>query len=379
MSLYTETKYTYNDIAIEPAVISSIRHRHECKVLDENGHLPIFASPMSTVVDLDNFELFNKNHITPILPRNIHLEIRRNFVTNGSWVAFSLSEFKDIFLDSDFNQELVNSKTTMHALIDVANGHMALIYDYVRQAKEIYGSRLEIMVGNIANPLTYIEAAKAGADYVRISVGTGSCCITTTQTGIHYPIASLINETFIIKTQVEDGKHGDVASFPKIVADGGIRNYSDVNKALALGADYVMIGGVFASLIESAAPLLLEDITNNLQPIDDLKFNLKEDDGVVYNEECKSQKYPLQFLYKEMYGMASKCGQIALNGSKTKTSEGIKRRIPVTTNLFKWSNNMIGYLQSAMSYTNIREIKDFNPKHVDCNVISNNSHGVINK
>ena len=86
-------------------------------------------------------------------------------------------------------------------------------------------------------------------DFIRVGIGGGSGCITTSNVSTHYPQASLIDECYNIKKQLlletED-------ILPKIIADGGIRNYDHVIKALALGADYVMIGSLFAQCIESA-------------------------------------------------------------------------------------------------------------------------------
>ena len=70
-------------------------------------------------------------------------------------------------------------------------------------------------------------------------------CLSTSNTGIHYPIASLINDI----VQIRDEISSKYDKLPKIIADGGIRNYSDAIKALALGSDYVMIGSVFAKML----------------------------------------------------------------------------------------------------------------------------------
>jgi hypothetical protein len=75
--------------------------------------------------------------------------------------------------------------------------------------------------------------------------------------------------------------------------------------------------------------------------------------------------------------MASKFGQIALSGLKSKTAEGIKKKLPLTTNLYKWVINFVDYLRSAMSYTNTREINDF--KNADVIIISNNTQNSINR
>ena len=77
-------------------------------------------------------------------------------------------------------------------------------------------------------------------------------CITSSNSAIHYPMASLINE--IYQEKINTYRHNNFLNktwneIPKIIADGGVRNYSDVIKSYALGSDYVMIGSVFASLI----------------------------------------------------------------------------------------------------------------------------------
>lgn len=197
-------------------------------------------------------------------------------------------------------------------------------------------------------------------------------CITSSNTGIHYPMASLISEIFDIKKEL--AKTHDEKILPKIVADGGIRNYNDVIKALALGADYVMIGSIFASLIESSA--------NTYIKREDKYIKLQENDEITENGDSFTVKTNWRFLittelYKKFYGMASKDGQIDLCGKKIKTSEGVTKYIKVTTHLHKWLNNMIDYMKSAMSYTNVKKLDDF--KNVDLVVVSNNTYNSVNK
>ena len=170
-------------------------------------------------------------------------------------------------------------------------------------------------------------------------------CITSSNTSIHYPMASLVNDVFEVKQSLQLLSDSMSTKLPYIIADGGVRNYSDVIKALALGADYVMVGSLFASMYESCAKTVKVD-------------------GV----KCK-----------EFYGMASKQGQIAINGQKTKTAEGITKYLPITTHLNTWVENMESYLRSAMSYTNIKDIEDFNPINVQTVVISKATQESLNK
>lgn len=360
--IINEMKYSYNDIAIVPATVSSIEHRNECHPFWATK-LPIFTAPMSTVVNESNFELFSDNHIFPILPRNTSLETRIQYLKKGRWAAVGLDEFYNLFIDNKWDSEIITS-----VVIDIANGHMRRLIEYIKRAKNIYEDGIQIMCGNIANPKTFIELAKAGADYVRVGIGAGSGCTTWSNVGIGYPMASLIYETYKVAKSLKYEK------IPIIIADGGIRNYSDVIKALALGADLVMIGSEFAKLVESAAPTFYYKKDGTIVGIDPLDNPIVSNgDGtfIIDSDEVN--------LHKLFYGMASKQGQIDLNGSKTRTSEGISKIFNCTTNLSTWVENMCDYLKSAMSYVDIYDVQDFNPENVDCVIISQQTKESINK
>lgn len=368
--LVKEMKYSYNDITIVPAPITTVEHRADCNPYLNDGMLPIFTAPMSSVVCEENFELFEANKINAILPRSYSFEKRKEYAFNGKWAAFSLQEFENHFVTPPTEGVKVAPKI----LIDIANGHMQKLYDLVRQAKNNWENNVIIMIGNIANPLTYKEVVACGADYVRLSVGAGMGCITSSNTSIHYPLASLVQETYLIKKQISEQMGVGMDALPKIIADGGVRNYSDVIKALALGADYVMIGGILSALVESAAKMYFND--KEVLPLS--RHKVTEHNGIFTITDKENGKlYSANELKKRFYGMASKQGQIDMFGSKQKTAEGIVRYINVTTNLNKWVENMIAYLQSAMSYTNIFRVSDFDT--VTTVVISTNTYVSVNK
>ena len=243
--MFNEKKmtYGYNDISIQPARRSYIEHRSEC-LTKKDGHLPIFAAPMSTVISDKNYDIFNSNGIVPILPRNIDISVRDKYMKEGKWVAYSLSEFEEIINACE------SFDTPAHILVDVANGNMTKIFTLSKKAKQKFGKdNIIIMSGNIANPATYKEYCKAGIDYVRCGIGGGSGCITSSNVSIHYGVVNLLSEIYRIKKDIEiycKYETFEYQTVTKIIADGGIRNYSDVIRALAFVADHVMIGSVFS-------------------------------------------------------------------------------------------------------------------------------------
>ena len=379
--------YSYKDVTILPSIISNIEHRSSCNPYYDNGLLPLFTSPMDTVVGEENFSSFYNESIIPILPRTIDVNKRLKNSTDGKWSAYSLSEFERLFCNG---LNVIQSDSIL-ALIDVANGHMSKILDVSRRAKNLYGDKITIMAGNIANPQTYIQYAEAGIDYCRCGIGGGNCCITATQLGIFCPMATLISDIYNIKKfLLSQGKK----KLPKIVADGGVRNYDDIIKALALGADYVMCGSIFSKMMESSAPKFLwKDSKARLRfPIERYK-NLKfdgnnwvgnytdeflaelESKGVKKDDNAQIVIGKVKSMY---YGMASERGQIALNGSKTKTSEGNMKLLDVTYTMHGWSTNFKDYLRSAMSYIGCTRINDI----AECSEViinSKNASESINK
>lgn len=351
-----ELKYSYNDVSIVPAKVSGIDHRGECNPFIYNDVLPLFTAPMSSIVNEVNRERFMDNGIIPILPRSINLNIRLDYTHRGKWSAYSLKETSENFLgDNNFSF----SSKPFPILIDIANGHMSCLYDLVYKLREQYGELLTIMLGNIANPETYEICEKFGVNYVRVGIGSGRGCITSSNVSVHYPMASLIEETFLVKSRI-GGKC-------KIIADGGVRNYSDVIKALALGADYVMVGSVFSKMLESAAPVENEEgytIPNkDITYIGGGKFTIGDEEAI---------------LRKHFYGMASGLGQIAIGGKKTKTAEGIDMYLPVEYTISSWVENFKDYLRSAMSYTGAHNLEEFIGKP-DLVVISENTYQSVNK
>ena len=367
-----DCKLNYDDIAIIPEVISNISSRSECNPYDDEGYLPIFASCMSSVVSMENIKDFDKVRIRTVLPRTYSFTNRLKFQLNNpkSFIAISLNEAEKFFIDSNIFAVInelnflhdTTKETQIRICIDLANGHMQKLLDIIKEIKTKYGNSVIVMSGNIANPETYRKYNEAGADYCRLGIGGGSHCLSSSNTGINFPYFSLLEETYKVKVEI--------GGQCKIIADGNIRGYRDIQKAL-IYADYVMIGGLFNKAIESAGKTTYGKSYFNIngykifRPIKTL---------FTYGKEIPRNEYENIFtnyvkknklvVWKEMFGMSTKKAQEQINTAnntqgKLKTSEGIVSHQKVEFDLFGWAQNETDYLKSALSYTNSKTLDEY--------------------
>jgi IMP dehydrogenase/GMP reductase len=338
--------FDFDDILIQPEYKTMIESRSEINTR-YGDYLPLMTAPMDTVVNEENKELFRVLGIRPVLPRIGNPN--KNYVSSNEFLSYSLTDFERIFLDKTPERKY----TKMFALIDVANGHMDSVYQLAKSAKIKYEDDLILMVGNVANPSTYERLSMTNVDYVRVGIGNGAGCLTTQQTGIGYPMGSLISECYERVNSYQSCCRKKEKT--KIVADGGFQKYSDVIKALALGADYVMLGSIFNKALESAGETNYGDEPLNQYSLDALK---------MFNADIE--------LTKVFRGMSTKEVQRDWGKEKLTTSEGVVRRHKVEYSLAQWVDNFEDYLKSAMSYTDKKTLPDFIGK-VKYNFISQNS------
>jgi IMP dehydrogenase/GMP reductase len=329
-----DIKLDFNDLLIVPKKITDINTR---SIVNPylNDKLPLITAPMDTVISLENRKIFQDNKIKICLPRGLKSEV--------GFKSYSISQMT-ILLESN---QLKRDKY----LIDVANGHMDSVLELTKKVKQ-YNPLLKLMVGNVANPETYALLSDAGADYVRVGIGNGGGCLTTQNTGVGYPMASLIKECYEVSTTLKTPAY--------IVADGGMQTYSDIIKALALGADYVMLGSVLNKALESAGENYLWKKIKVSQKLANFFYDL----GVP--------------VYKKFRGMSTKEVQKKWGATKLKTSEGVVRFRKVEYKLDKWVENFEDYLRSAMSYTGSKDLKEF-AGNVELIQITDNAYKRFNK
>jgi IMP dehydrogenase len=239
-----EFTYSYDDVLLAPQR-SSIKSRSEVELkthLNKNFsiNLPIISSNMDSVTGINMAIELGKLGGLSILPRFNSIkeeveqlnEIKKEYVKVGASIGVK-GDYKD-------RAKVLIENGVDCLVIDVAHGHMEKVLEVTKEIKETFPNIL-LISGNVA---TY-EAAKdlflSGADCVKVGIGPGSICTTRIETGHGVPQLTAILESS--KAAKEYGK--------TIIADGGIKNSGDIVKALAAGANAVMLGNILAGCDES--------------------------------------------------------------------------------------------------------------------------------
>jgi GMP reductase len=200
--------------------------------------------------------------------------------------------------------------------VDVANGYREVFVEFVKRVRDKFQSKI-IIAGNVATREMTEALILAGADIVKVGIGPGSVCTTCKVAGVGYPQLSAIAEC-------ADAAHGLLGH---VMADGGCSSPGDVAKAFAAGADFVMLGGMFAGHDESGGELI------------------KGDNGR---------------MYKSFYGMSSSKAMESHYGEVAghRAPEGKEVRVPYRGELGLTVQSVLGGVRSACSYVGARRIKD---------------------
>jgi IMP dehydrogenase len=211
-------------------------------------------------------------------------------------------------------------------LIDSSHGHAKAVQRAVTQLKEKY-PQIALIAGNVATGEGTEALIKAGADAVRIGVGPGSICTTRVVTGVGVPQVTAI---------MEAAEMGAKYNIP-VIADGGVKYSGDIAKALAAGANTVMIGSLFAGVEESPGEVVLFQ-----------GEHFKEYRGMGSMGAMKSGE-----------GARERYHQDEVKDSVKLVPEGIEGRVPYRGTLRGLVFQLIGGLRSGMGYVGAGDIKTF--------------------
>ena len=238
-----QTALSYDDVLLVPQY-SDIVSRADVSIgnwLDEERGLwfdiPLIAAPMDTVVeDAMAIQTASMNMLS-IVHRYNTIEKQCDIASTvfaevgNQYTGFAIGATDD-YLE---RAKALISEGAKIICIDVAHGDHVAVEAALNNLRNALGTKIHIMAGNIATPLAYQHMRKWGADSVRVGIGGGSCCTTRIQTGHGMPT---LQSVYDIMNECECSI--------TIVADGGLRNSGDITKALAVGADFCMIGSLLA-------------------------------------------------------------------------------------------------------------------------------------
>lgn len=257
-----------------------------------------------------NMECVINDNLAVTLARNNYFYIHHRFQTDSLAFSKNMKEQNlPISISVGVNQESYDDLANLKAneicpefiTIDIAHGHCEKMEKMIRYIKQNFNTF--VIAGNVSTPEATIDLEMWGADAVKVGIGPGSACTTYVATGFGSRGAQA--------SIVQECARSKIHQHTIIIADGGIKEPGDIAKALVLGADLVMIGGMFSGLLDSPG-------------------NPVQVDGR---------------MYKEFWGSAS-----AASG-KTARIEGIKKLIPLRSiGILGQMEYLKECLQSAISY-----------------------------
>jgi len=313
---FTEA-YTYDDLMLVPKY-STIRSRKQPDVSTRLGTLnlevPIVSAPMNTITEGDMLHLMRGAGGAAVMHRFISPEDQAIMI--GSPPRYGT--FAAIGVDgaAEERAEILYAAGVRNFCIDAAFGNNELSIDAVKTLRGKFDFPINIMAGNVCTREGAERLVEAGANIIRVGIGPGSMCKTRLVTGHGVPQLTAINDC-----QVE-------GAF--VVADGGIRSSGDIVKALAMGADAVMIGGLLAG--SAATP------------------------GQLYVDMKTGEQY------KVFHGMASEAGRENWFGADATqfVPEGETTTVPYKGDTRPIIDNLVGGLRVGLSISgakNLRELR----------------------
>ena len=327
MRVDRDFKLDFDDVLIRPkrSTLSSRRlvdlnrkfeFRHSNEIWEG---IPVIAANMDTTGTFEIAESLKKEKMLTAIHKFYSLDQWAKSINSNQIdlehcaVTFGVEEAENA--DEFFNYLKKNNLNKPKFIcLDVANGYTELFLDLVKKIRSKFDNPL--IAGNVVTGEMTEALILAGADIVKIGIGPGSVCTTRTVTGVGYPQLSAIIEC-------ADAAHGLRGH---VISDGGCSKPGDVAKAFGAGADFVMLGGMFAGHEESGGELI-------------------EKDGKKF---------------KQFYGMSSDTAMERYYGDikNYRASEGETIALEYKGPIDKTIQQILGGLRSAATYVGAKDIKN---------------------
>jgi GMP reductase len=326
MHVDTDLKLGFKDVLIRPKR-SNLKSRSQV-ALDRTytflhsrrtwTGVPIIAANMDTVGTFAVADVLADHNMLTAIHKYYGLEEWNEFLKDRndgiySRIMVSTGTTKDDFIK--LGKILADYPLLEFICIDVANGYAQAFVEFVRKVRSAFSDKT-IVAGNVVTGEMVEELLLSGADIVKVGIGSGSVCTTRVKAGVGYPQLSAVIEC-------ADAAHGLGG---RIISDGGCTCPGDVAKAFGGGADFVMIGGIFAGHDESGGKLV----------------------------ELGGKRY------KQFYGMSSETAMKKHSGgvAEYRATEGKSVEVPYRGPVAETVREILGGVRSACTYVGALALKE---------------------
>ncbi|HRD70707.1 MAG TPA: guanosine monophosphate reductase [Legionella sp.] len=314
----TEQAITFDDVLMVP----SYNHHESRRVVETTSmdrlgkltlNLPVISSNMDTITESPMANFMSSKGAMGALHRFMSIEENIEEFKKCTGIVFVSVGCTDAELQ---RAEALRDAGATYFCVDVAHAHAKYVGKTLKNLRKMLADRC-IMAGNVATYAGADYLASCGADIIKAGIGGGSVCSTRIKTGFGVPML----------TCIQDCSRTDRS----IVADGGIKTSGDIVKALAFGADFVMIGGMLAGTAPTPGDII------------------QKPDGSKI---------------KQYRGMASREAQEEFLGQmhEWKTAEGVAAEVPYKDNADAIIADIVGGLRSGLTYAGADTISELQRK-----------------
>lgn len=344
------TGLTYNDVLLIPDYADFSRSEIQLQTRltkSINLDIPFISSPMDTVTEESMAVALAKAGGIGIIHRNLSItkqaeqvaSVKHQDLLVGAAVGASESSKERI-------QALIQAEVDV-IVVDSAHGHTKQVIDAIKLIKSLHPTQ-QIIGGSVATEAGARDLIAAGADALRVGMGPGAICTTRIVSGMGVPQITAIRQTAQAVAQQD---------IP-IIADGGIQYSGDIVKALAAGADTVMMGSYFASCLEAPGevveltpdqvPSRFKSITNSGKKTYSFKTyrGMGSEGAMKHGAEVKSED--------EFHGKSY--------SDRVLVAEGVEGLVPVNGSVSSILDQSLGGIKSGMFYVGCRSIADLKSK-----------------
>lgn len=344
-----QTALTFDDVLLVPSYNDYTSRRDvDISMKDKTGKfelkLPIFTANMDTVTGSEMAKYISKKGGAGVIHRFMTIQENVNEFKN---VKSSLETDYPIFVSVGASPAELERAAALYEngaqyfCVDVAHGHAKYVGKMIKEMRIKFRKNTCIMAGNVCTYAGADYLASCGADVIKVGIGPGAVCTTRIKTGFGVPQLKAIQDCSKVDRS--------------IVADGGLKSPGDIVKALAFGADFVMIGSMLAGTRPTPGKVEFEP-GNPYSRVESMISKL------IPTEEQVCDAYVKKF--KTYRGMASKEVAEEHHGglAEWKTAEGVSTKVPYREDEDAIIADIVGGLRSGLTYAGSATIKEMQRK-----------------